>query len=191
MSSPGLRPAVLLSAGLLFLGKALHTLPFIGRTIDTLLMYVGQIIYSLSFGVSLGVPTLVSAIWFPANERTTATAIGTLSPSIGMASGFLTAPLFVPYSNSKRHNGSTSNTSNHLLGDIRRHFKELMYLQVQYFTFTRETFNKKVTRTLEEGGRGEGVNRTLPPTSDTIHPIDMIFGTYNEPPLFFQLSVTM
>ena len=29
-----------------------------------------------------------------------------------------------------------------------------------------------------------------PSTFDTIHPIDMILGTYNELPLFFQLNVT-
>ena len=39
-----------------------------------------------------------------------------------------------------------------------------------------------------------GINRTPPPplpsTFDTIHQIDMIFGTRNELPLYFQLSVT-
>ena len=32
--------------------------------------------------------------------------------------------------------------------------------------------------------------RIPPSTCDTIHPIDMIFGIYNELPLYFQLSVT-
>ena len=47
---------------------------------------------------------------------------------------------------------------------------------------------KIVTRSLEGGG---GVNRTPPPsTFDTIHPIDLKFGTYSKLHLYFQLSET-
>ena len=43
---------------------------------------------------------------------------------------------------------------------------------------------------LHEHMRGaQEINRT-PSTFDTLPPIDMIFGTNNEMPLFFQLSVT-
>ena len=35
-----------------------------------------------------------------------------------------------------------------------------------------------------------GVNRSPPSTFDTIHPIDLKFGTYNKLHLYFQLSVT-
>ena len=45
---------------------------------------------------------------------------------------------------------------------------------------------KKVTRRQKGGGGSIG---PLPSTFDTIHPIDMIFGTCNELPLYFQLSV--
>ena len=37
---------------------------------------------------------------------------------------------------------------------------------------------------------GGGVNRTPPSTFDTIHPIDLKFGTYNKLQLYFQLSKT-
>ena len=30
----------------------------------------------------------------------------------------------------------------------------------------------------------------IPSTFDTIHPIDMVFGTHNKLPLYFQLRVT-
>ena len=43
-------------------------------------------------------------------------------------------------------------------------------------------------KTLSRGGGSIGA---LPFTFDTIHPLDMIFGTYNELPLYFQLSITM
>ena len=39
-------------------------------------------------------------------------------------------------------------------------------------------------------GPGGGAIGHLPSTCDTIHPIDMKFGTYNDLPLYFQLSLT-
>ena len=51
----------------------------------------------------------------------------------------------------------------------------------------RSLLEKIVTRSLE--GRGGG-NRTPPFTFDTIHPIDLKFGTYNKLHLYFQLSET-
>ena len=51
----------------------------------------------------------------------------------------------------------------------------------------RSLLEKIVTRSLE-GGR---VNRTLiPSTFNTIHPIDLKFGTYSKLHLYFQLSET-
>ena len=48
---------------------------------------------------------------------------------------------------------------------------------------------KEVTR-IHKGGRGGGVNRTPPSTFDTIHPIDFIFGAYNELSFYIQLIET-
>ena len=42
---------------------------------------------------------------------------------------------------------------------------------------------------LHEGMGGESIG-PLPPTFDTIHPINLIFGTYNELSLYFQLIKT-
>ena len=44
---------------------------------------------------------------------------------------------------------------------------------------------------LHKGIRGGGVIGPLPSTFDTIHPIDLIFGTYNERSLYFQLVDTI
>ena len=46
---------------------------------------------------------------------------------------------------------------------------------------------KIVTRRLERRGGGQS---NPPSTSDTIHPIDLKFSTYNKLHLYFQLSVT-
>ena len=51
----------------------------------------------------------------------------------------------------------------------------------------RSLLEKIVTRSLEGGG---GVNQTPTSTFDTIHPIDLKFGTYNKLRLYFQLSET-
>ena len=50
----------------------------------------------------------------------------------------------------------------------------------------RSLLEKIVTRSLERGGG----NRTPPSTFDTIHPIDLKFGTYNKLRFYFQLSDT-
>ena len=41
--------------------------------------------------------------------------------------------------------------------------------------------------TFQKGGRSIV---PIPSTFDTIHPIDMVFGTHNKLPLYFQLRVT-
>ena len=134
--STGLRLAVVLAAGSLFVGKVLQTLQFVNNTVDTIHMNVGQLITSLSFPVCLGASTFVSSTWFPPDERTTATAVGTLSVTVGAATGFLVGPILVPYSATNLFSSSTSNNSDlAYLDQIRGHFKELMYLQV--FTLTR------------------------------------------------------
>ena len=43
---------------------------------------------------------------------------------------------------------------------------------------------------LHEGKRGRGSIGSLPSTFDTIHPTDLIIGTYNELSLYFQLIKT-
>ena len=60
------------------------------------------------------------------------------------------------------------------------------YTEAATAVLNQEVLNKKKLhkhlRTLEGGG----VNQTASSTFDTIHPIDKIFGTYDELPLYFQ-----
>ena len=66
---------------------------------------------------------------------------------------------------------------------------ELFFKLTKIFKFInlRRHKPKKVT---QRHKMGEEVNQTLPSTIDTIHSIDLIFGTYNELSLYFQLSET-
>ena len=46
---------------------------------------------------------------------------------------------------------------------------------------------KRITRRHKRGGGGGGLVGHLPSTFNIIHPIDLIFGTYNKLSLYFQL----
>ena len=62
--------------------------------------------------MAIGAPPLVSATWFPPNERTTATAIGTLAGYFGIAIAFAVGPAMVP-NEVVRANVSNSSLSKH------------------------------------------------------------------------------
>ena len=55
--------------------------------------------------------------------------------------------------------------------------------------FTRFTLEASKKKELHEALRGGGGQSDPPSTFDTIHPIDMKFGTYNKLHLYFQLHV--
>ena len=52
------------------------------------LMHAGQALNGLAGPVAMAAPPAVSAIWFPPDQRTTATAVGTLFGMMGTAVGF-------------------------------------------------------------------------------------------------------
>ena len=122
---------MILTASFLFVGKALQAIPYINATVDGSLLFVGQFIFSLSFPICLGAPTLVSAFWFPQEERTTATAIGVYSISLGLGTSFLVVPAFVPFT---RMEHNTINGSSLISKLIKDQYKSLIYLEVLHFT---------------------------------------------------------
>ena len=69
---------------------------------------------------------------------------------------------------------------------LRRFLAQILSWALLFPLTLKEALDRKVTRTL-----GEEVNRNPPFTFDTIHPIDMIIGTYNKILLYFQLSDTI
>ncbi|XP_070175531.1 solute carrier family 49 member 4-like isoform X2 [Littorina saxatilis] len=62
----------------------------------TILMNVGQALNGLAGPIAMAGPPAVSATWFPPEQRTLATSIGTFFSMFGMASGFLIGPMLVP-----------------------------------------------------------------------------------------------
>ena len=53
------------------------------------LMHVGHFLNGLGGPVAMAAPPILSAVWFPAKERTTATAIGTVLNYFGVALSFI------------------------------------------------------------------------------------------------------
>ena len=53
------------------------------------LIHIGQFLNGLGGPIAMGAPPAISAEWFPPEQRTTATAISTLSNTMGNAVSFL------------------------------------------------------------------------------------------------------
>ena len=104
----GLRISVLLIAFLSVLGKGLQAIPFVDRKVHTVAINIGQFLIMAGGPVALGAPPLVSATWFPSNERATATAIGTLAGYFGIAMAFAFGPAIVTNKISASHIGNSS-----------------------------------------------------------------------------------
>jgi len=87
---------VLLTAFLSVPGKGLQVIPFDDNKVRTIFLNLGQFFCMAGGPVALGGSPLLSATWFPPSERTTATAIGTLTGYFGLAVAFAVGPAMVP-----------------------------------------------------------------------------------------------
>ena len=68
-------------------------------------MNVGQGLNGLAGPVAMAAPPAISAVWFPPEQRTQATAIGVFFGMLGTASGFLLGPNIVPEYKNVTHSG--------------------------------------------------------------------------------------
>lgn len=91
----GLRPASVLSAFMVAAGAGIRCITddqaYIKWTVN-----IGQLLNGLAGPVAMGGPPVLSALWFPANERTTATALNIVLNNLGLAVSFIIGPYFVP-----------------------------------------------------------------------------------------------
>eukprot|EP00057_Strongylocentrotus_purpuratus_P032882 XP_789273.1 PREDICTED: disrupted in renal carcinoma protein 2 [Strongylocentrotus purpuratus] len=94
LHTKGLRVSVLIAAGALVCGMGIRCLPVpVHSMIWT--ANIGQVIIGLSAPVLMAGVTTISAVWFPTNERTTATAISSTMAYLGVAASFLIGPQVV------------------------------------------------------------------------------------------------
>ena len=90
----------------------------------TILIGIGQIFNGIANSVTGAIPPVVSEVWFPLNERTTATAIAALAAGLGSATTFIIGPLAV---SSPVMNGSVILFNETNISTIRTQIKHLNF----------------------------------------------------------------
>ena len=119
----GIRASVLVCFGCMALTTASRIV-----TMDTypatILIGFGQIFSGLASSVTGAIPAVVSEVWFPLNERATATAIATLAAGLGSATTFIIGPLVV---SSPVMNGSVILFNQTKISTIRTQIKHLNF----------------------------------------------------------------
>lgn len=98
MDMKGLRVAVLAAVFCEFIGAGLRCIPLNDEhvTLQTWLIHCGQFITGIGGPIAMAAAPMVSAAWFPPDQRTTATAISSLACYSGTALSFILGPLMVP-----------------------------------------------------------------------------------------------
>ena len=122
---------MLLASFLVCLGKVLQVIPLRGSTLRTVVLNCGQYLAMSAGPIILGSPPMLSAAWFPPNERTTATAVATLTSYFGMAISFSVGPALVPDLNQTLlHRNLTEH--NHLEAKqmMEQRFTDYLYLEL-------------------------------------------------------------
>ena len=95
LDTKGLRPSCLLCMGLVVAGSVCRAITATGPA-ATVLMHLGQILNAAAGPVSMSVGPLVSAAWFPPEQRTTSTSIISVLNYGGCALMFVVGPAMVP-----------------------------------------------------------------------------------------------
>ncbi|OWF43789.1 disrupted in renal carcinoma protein 2 homolog [Mizuhopecten yessoensis] len=118
MDVHGIRLCCVVTAAMTAVASAIRCItsepPYITWTAN-----ISAFLNGLGGPVAMGVPPVLSAAWFPPNQRTTSTAIATLFNYAGVAAAFLIGPLFenndkanTTYTGSLLQNESVSMTTN-------------------------------------------------------------------------------
>ncbi|CAL1547874.1 unnamed protein product [Lymnaea stagnalis] len=92
----GLRWSVLSSSFLLAVGTVLRILTSEPQT-ATVLIHMGQFLCGMAGPIAMGSPALLSSVWFPPQERVTATSIGSSSGILGVAVSFIIGPAIIDW----------------------------------------------------------------------------------------------
>nr|XP_039268221.1 solute carrier family 49 member 4 homolog [Styela clava] len=131
----GLRLPIVLSAFFTALGTGLRSLP-IPVNILKYFIHVGQMLNGIAGCAVMAAPPLLSNVWFPPEERVTATSITTLLNYMGTGVAYIIGPLMVQQPN---HTGNASDLHGVYLASgcnstseehaIRKEIMNLMYLE--------------------------------------------------------------
>ena len=121
----GLRISVLLCSASVAIGCCLRILSS-EPDVATPLIHMGQFVIGIGGPVAQSSATVISSTWFPANQRTTATAIASLAAYVGTAISFVIGPSFVT---DVEHLNITSATRQHVIQKVGGEIMNLLYLE--------------------------------------------------------------
>eukprot|EP01084_Bolivina_argentea_P017967 33497_1 len=105
----GLKYSVKLSISLVFFGCLIRCIPTILKSIDNnyiinnsfwhtlIFLHIGQILNAIAGVIIMSVPSKLSVIWFPENERKSATGCIGIAGSLGNCFSFLCGPYLVEH----------------------------------------------------------------------------------------------
>ncbi|XP_043918703.1 solute carrier family 49 member 4 [Protopterus annectens] len=96
LDKKGLRVSTLLTSFLMVLGSGLRCIPVSDHMVKRWLIHIGQLFNGFGGPLLISAPPFLSATWFPADQRATATAIASLVNYLGAACAFIVGPLVVP-----------------------------------------------------------------------------------------------
>lgn len=113
----GIRVASLLATFLVLLGAVVRCLTT-DPSYVTWTSNIGQLLNGLGGPVAFGAPPVLSALWFPADERTTATALNSVLSSLGPGLAFILGPYFVPFRGNCHDNKTVHKRSSIFIGSI-------------------------------------------------------------------------
>jgi len=91
----GLRATVLLSCGTMTVGSIIRVFS-LAPTPYLISAHLGAILNGLTGIIVMAAPAALSAAWFPADQRTTATAVSQMANGLGNGVSFLLGPKMVP-----------------------------------------------------------------------------------------------
>ncbi|XP_062521350.1 solute carrier family 49 member 4-like isoform X2 [Corticium candelabrum] len=113
MDVKGLRWAMVITGALVAGGAGIRCISM-EPVKATWLNHVGLFLNGLAAPVVMSSPPLISAVWFPPGQRTTATAVTALSSYYGMSFAFVIGPILVPYKKSNVTFNGTAILHNHV-----------------------------------------------------------------------------
>ena len=134
----GLRAATLLLAVSNFIAAAFQAIPLTNLKWQTMLVHLGMIVGDVGAPVAMALGPLISAAWFPPHQRTTATAVASLSSYVGVGLAFIVGPLLVPdvgnpsnnIGKSIDYNKIRNNMTKEQLQSLKDNIMHLMYIEL-------------------------------------------------------------
>ena len=124
----GLRISVLLCTGCIAIGSVLRILSS-EADVATPLIHMGQFVIGLGGPIGQSSATVISSTWFPANQRTTATAVASLASYVGTAISFVIGPAFVTDVETLKVNLTNPSNNSHMVTRISKEIMNLLILE--------------------------------------------------------------